>query len=66
MTCNGQTHNLVVIYSVATNDAPDSEVVVRWCSDCGAVVADLDVDNRTVPGRVVSMKLPRMMYPNKR
>lgn len=33
-----------------------SSRVVRWCNECGAVVVDTDVDNRTKPGE--------MMFPN--
>ena len=31
--------------------------VVRWCSQCGAVVIDVEVDNRLM-GAVVEMKFP--------
>jgi len=33
-----------------------SSRVVRWCNECGVVVVDIDVDNRTKPGQ--------MMFPN--
>jgi len=35
--------------------------VVRWCPECGAVVVDIDVDNRTMPGRVMKMKWPKVL-----
>ena len=32
--------------------------VVRWCNRCGAVVIDIDYDNRTSPGAVMKMRFP--------
>ena len=63
MKCDGKTHNLVEIYrhSHAITDA-----VVRWCSDCGVVVVDEDIDNRTAPGNFMKMRFPTMTYPNQR
>lgn len=42
------------------NDGFDAYLVVRWCPVCGAVVVDLEYDNRTYSGRVVRMKLPKI------
>ena len=36
------------------------DIVVRWCPECGAVVIDWDLDNRTYPGIVMEMKLSRL------
>lgn len=35
--------------------------VVRWCTDCGAVVIDIDFDGRTYPGRVKEMQFPKII-----
>ena len=52
--CNDSNHNLEVIYC---EDLPfDNQYVVRWCSNCGAVVIDLDNNNRTYPGVFMRMK----------
>ncbi len=49
-------HKLMVIYSDEVNVLETN--VVRWCVRCGAVVVDIDVDNRTYPGRIMRMKGP--------
>lgn len=38
-------------------------VVVRWCTKCGAIVADLDIGGRMYPGRGVPMQAP-IVHPN--
>lgn len=40
------------------------EEVVRWCRICGAVVVDLDMDNRTHPGYYLKMRFPDTAYDN--
>ena len=35
-----------------------TEVVIRWCAVCGAVVGDLDYDGRTKPGQIFHMQFP--------
>jgi len=53
---NGK-HKLKVVYaSIGTWGEAD---VVRWCSDCGAVVVDVEVDNRINPGGVRKMEFPK-------
>jgi hypothetical protein len=37
----------------------DTESVVRWCPECGAVVIDREVDDRLM-GSVVDMKFPEI------
>ena len=56
--CDLQNHNLEEIYS---KNIDGCEEVVRWCSDCGAVVVDIDYDNRTYPGGVIPMKFPKII-----
>jgi hypothetical protein len=63
MTCDGVHHNLLAIF---IHYKAASEAVVRWCVDCGAVVIDEDSDNRTSPGRYMSMRFPTMNYPNQK
>jgi hypothetical protein len=41
----------------------ESYKVARWCSECGAIVVDLDYDNRTAPGRIMPMRLPKNLKP---
>jgi hypothetical protein len=48
-------HDLQVIW---TSGGRMVEEVVRWCRGCGAVVVDLDMDNRTHPGYYMKMRLP--------
>jgi hypothetical protein len=58
--CKNGEHNLIEILRV-NNNAPDEETVVRWCQDCGAVVVDIDYDNRTFAGRITPMKFPKYL-----
>lgn len=56
--CDGKNHNLKIIYR-HNRQCDNGENVVRWCKDCGSVVVDIDVDNRTVnAGGVVKMEHP--------
>lgn len=61
--CNRTGHNLKVIY-VARHSAYDEAAVVRWCEDCGAVVVDIDLDNRTHPGAIIQMQFPKNYLTN--
>ena len=38
----------------------DREEVVRWCPKCGAVVVDMDYDNRTSPGYYREIDFPEI------
>ncbi len=52
-------HKLIVIY-----EGPIfaySNEVVRWCSECGAIVVDEDYDGRTKPGAIMKMRLPKVL-----
>lgn len=62
--CENGNHNLITILSV-DNSAPDEETVVRWCRDCGAIVVDIDYDNRRFAGRVMNMKFPKYLEEKK-
>ena len=57
--CRAGKHPLRIIFT-SGNDGFDVHSVVRWCSICGAVVVDSECDNRTCPGRVVPMRLPKI------
>lgn len=59
--CDGTLHELETIRSFPT--MYDSEAVVRWCRTCGAVVIDMDQDNRTYPGYYSKMRFPTKSYP---
>ena len=39
----------------------EESYVVRWCSECGAVVVDTEYDGRTQPGSVREMKFPKTL-----
>lgn len=53
-------HDLKDISSRGTGEGPGIVEVVRWCCNCGAVVTDIDVDGRTMPGRRMPMKFPQL------
>jgi hypothetical protein len=55
MACS--KHTLEVIMS--RGEGYGCDAVVRWCSQCGAIVIDVDCDNRTAPGRIMKMRLPK-------
>ncbi len=38
----------------------DEIKVVRWCPECGAVVVDMDYDNRTHPGYYKKLQYPNI------
>lgn len=59
--CRKGEHELQEIHRTTINCITDEDEVVRWCSICGAVVVDLDYDNRTIPGRVMKMRLPNVI-----
>jgi len=54
--------DLFGISSKLIQDGCDTREVVRWCYKCGAVVVDIDYDNRndnrTSPGAVMKMRFP--------
>jgi len=49
--------NLIKIYSEQLNYAVEN--CVKWCSTCGAVVIDQEVDGRVYPGKIREMKFPK-------
>lgn len=66
MNCSilrGQPHPLVEIARHRNGGMED--VVVRWCPQCGGVVVDADVDNRTSPGAFMKMRFPVSAYPTR-
>lgn len=48
---------LIEIYST---DHDMYQEVVRWCTECGGVVVDIDYDNRNKPGGGRVMQFPEM------
>jgi hypothetical protein len=60
--CFKGKHDLIVVYRICR--PYDEEEVVRWCRNCGSIVVDLDVDNRTHPGRIMKMESPRYIINN--
>lgn len=54
--CKKGNHPLRDIY-MDINEYGECDVV-RWCPICGAIVVDVDYDNRTNPGEIMKMKDP--------
>ena len=52
-------HDMIVVYQTSEDSSGASEVV-RWCRTCGAVVVDVDVDNRTSPGHIRKITWPEI------
>lgn len=63
--CDGNNHELIDICSFKDISLEGAYDVVRWCTCCGAVVVDKDIDNRIFAGRICKMKFPRLAYPKK-
>jgi hypothetical protein len=55
---NGQ-HDLIEIYSECIDS--QTEAVVRWCYNCGAIVVDADCDNRISPGYYRKIQIPELI-----
>lgn len=53
-----RTHDLIEVY--AAPSGYDAHAVVRWCRVCGAVVVDVDYDNRTAAGHIMRMRVPEL------
>lgn len=64
--CRKGNHRMVVIASYLANNISMSgpfdsdDTYIRWCEVCGAVVGDIESDNRLQPGAVFKMKLPEI------
>ncbi len=56
--CRRGNHFLIEILSSGNED---EKTVVRRCEICGAIVVDTDVDNRTAPGDIMYMRLPKLL-----
>lgn len=62
MECNfdGCKKGLHPFKVVANFKWGDEEKVVRWCPECGAVVVDMDYDNRTYAGYYNKLQYPNI------
>lgn len=58
--CRNGSHTLVEILRAPDGDA---DKVARWCAFCGAVVVDLEFDNRVRVGGVSRMRFPEVIKP---
>ena len=56
--CEKGLHPFKVI--TRTSLSFDREEVVRWCPKCGAIVVDMDFDNRTNPGYYKKIEYPEI------
>lgn len=57
--CSKGQHSLIVVYKETPYSSMGrGEIGVRWCSNCGAVVVDLESDGRVSPGYVRKMQWP--------
>jgi valyl-tRNA synthetase len=54
--CLRGNHKLKVIYE--SGEYYRATQVIRWCEVCGSVVIDVETDGRTIPGKVMPMKIP--------
>ena len=61
--CSNGKHNLEKIYRLSDGHF---DTVVRWCSDCGAIVVDGEYDGRVSPGMYMPMKLPKLAQADKK
>lgn len=57
--CNDDNHQLLNIYE-SSSGVPGVSDVVRWCSRCGLVSVDQDVDGRTSLGKIMRMRSPEI------
>ena len=55
--CTEGRHQLLEVYRY---DNGFEDEVVRWCSNCGAIVVDAEVDNRVYAGHIMKMRLPKL------
>lgn len=60
-SCKQGKHKLIEVFR--DNQLMYSHVV-RWCEDCGAVVGDVESDERINAGGLFKMKFPYFPYPN--
>ena len=60
MSCTNGSHQLIDIYRHGYED--EEVAVVRWCTECGAVVVDVDMDGRIAPGHIMKMRFPKSVY----
>lgn len=56
--CDGRVHPLDEIFRAPDGAGWNTESVVKWCPECGAVVVDTELDGRVVPGNVARMRFP--------
>ena len=53
--CKKGKHTLVEVW-MAQHQWDGSAALVMWCSVCGAIVVDLEIDSRVYPGKVKKMQ----------
>jgi len=56
--CLNGKHTLETITALAHWDG--SSQVVKWCSICGGIVIDLQIDTTVRPGHYMPMKFPEI------
>ena len=56
--CREGNHLLIEI--TRTHIGYGGAEVVRWCPVCGSVVVDVDVDGRTMAGKIMKMRSPKV------
>lgn len=61
--CHIGDHRLKVIYESVEYYGVTQ--VVRWCTVCGSIVVDIDADNKTMSGGIMTMKSPNITRENK-
>lgn len=56
--CRNGLHPFIRILSVTVGI--NEEKIVRWCPECGAIVVDHDIDDRTIPGYYKQLTYPNI------
>jgi valyl-tRNA synthetase len=59
MTCQNGKHKLTEVLRKVRLDY--TEEVVNWCTNCGAIVVDIEVDGRLSPGGHTKMQFPSIV-----
>lgn len=56
--CKKGKHLFINIHRCFDND--NSELVVRWCKNCGSVIVDCEYDNRVNSGYYLDLQTPKI------
>lgn len=57
---DGSKHNGNYLIEIYARGSDDECVSIKWCTECGAVVGDIEIDGR-IMGREFNMKFPKLV-----